>query len=61
MHTDRELTAAPVTPLVLRVLSESENYGYAILKQVGELAGANSNGPTPWSTRCFTGSEGAGM
>lgn len=45
MHTDRELTAAPVTPLVLRVLSESENYGYAILKRVRELAGAELEWP----------------
>ena len=34
-----DLTAAPAAPLVLAVLAEGENDGYAILKRVRELSG----------------------
>ena len=40
MQTDKDLTAAPATPLVLTILSEGENYGYPIIKRIRELSGA---------------------
>ena len=39
MHIDKDLVAASATPLVLSILAEGENYGYAILKLVRELSG----------------------
>lgn len=39
MHIGKDLVAASATPLVLAILSESESYGYAILKRVNELSG----------------------
>ena len=39
MHIDKDLVAASSTPLVLAILAEGENYGYAILKRVRELSG----------------------
>lgn len=45
MDIDKDLVAAMATPLVLAILSESENYGYAILKRVREL----SDGDIEWA------------
>ena len=39
MHIDKDLVAASATPLVLSILAEGENYGYAILKLVREVSG----------------------
>lgn len=39
MRITKDLVAASTTPLVLGILSDGENYGYAILKQVSELSG----------------------
>ena len=39
MHIDKDLVAASATPLVLAILAEGENYGYAILKRVRALSG----------------------
>jgi DNA-binding PadR family transcriptional regulator len=39
VHIDKDLVAASATPLVLAILAEGENYGYAILKRVRELSG----------------------
>jgi PadR family transcriptional regulator, regulatory protein PadR len=39
VHIDKDLVAASSTPLVLAILAEGENYGYAILKQVRERSG----------------------
>ncbi len=39
MDIDKDLVAASATPLVLAILSEGENYGYAIIKRVSELSG----------------------
>jgi PadR family transcriptional regulator, regulatory protein PadR len=39
MHITKDLVAASTTPLVLGILTEGESYGYAIIKQVGELSG----------------------
>jgi PadR family transcriptional regulator PadR len=39
LHIDKDLVAASATPLVLAILAEGENYGYAILKRVRELSG----------------------
>ena len=39
MHIDKDLVAASATPMVLAILTEGENYGYAILKRVRELSG----------------------
>ena len=39
MNIDKDLVAASAAPLVLAILSEAENYGYAIRKRVGELSG----------------------
>ena len=38
MRIDKDLVAASSTPLVLAILAEGENYGYAILKRVRELS-----------------------
>jgi DNA-binding PadR family transcriptional regulator len=39
MRITKDLVAASATPLVLGILAEEESYGYAILKQVGDLSG----------------------
>lgn len=39
MAISKDLVAASATPLVLSILSEGENYGYAIIKRVHELSG----------------------
>jgi PadR family transcriptional regulator, regulatory protein PadR len=39
VNIDKDLAAAPATPLVLTILSEGESYGYAIHKRVRELSG----------------------
>jgi len=39
VHIDKDLVAASSTPLVLSILAEGENYGYAILRLVRELSG----------------------
>jgi DNA-binding PadR family transcriptional regulator len=39
MEIDKDLVAASATPLVLAILSESDSYGYAIIKRVGEVSG----------------------
>ncbi len=39
MDVSKDLVAASATPLVLAILAEDENYGYAILKRVSELSG----------------------
>lgn len=38
MNIDKDLVAAMATPLVLAILAEDANYGYAILKRVRELS-----------------------
>lgn len=45
MNIDKDLVAAMATPLVLAILVEGENYGYAILKRVREL----SSGDLEWT------------
>lgn len=45
MQIDKDLVAASATPLVLAILAESENYGYAIIKRVREL----SDGEFEWT------------
>jgi DNA-binding PadR family transcriptional regulator len=45
MHVTKDLVAASATPLVLGILARGESYGYAILKQVGEL----SDGELAWT------------
>lgn len=42
---NKDLVAASATPLVLSILAEGENYGYAIIKRVREL----SNGRMQWT------------
>jgi PadR family transcriptional regulator PadR len=39
LHIAKDLVAASTTPLVLGILADGESYGYALLKQVGELSG----------------------
>lgn len=39
MSIPKDLVAASATPLVLSILSQGENYGYAIIKRVHELSG----------------------
>ncbi len=39
MELGKDLVAASATPLVLAILAEGENYGYAIIKRVSELSG----------------------
>ena len=45
MNISKDLVAASAIPLVLAILSEGENYGYAIIKRVCELSG----GELQWS------------
>ena len=45
MNIDKDLVAASATPLVLAILTESESYGYAILKRVREI----SDGELEWT------------
>lgn len=39
MRITKDLVAASATPLVLGILAEGENYGYAILRRINELSG----------------------
>jgi PadR family transcriptional regulator PadR len=39
MALPKDLVAASAGPLVLTILAEGENYGYAIIKRVHELSG----------------------
>ena len=39
MKLEKELVAASSVPLVLSILSEGDNYGYAIIQRVRELSG----------------------
>ena len=39
MTVSKDLIAASATPLVLSILSQGENYGYAIIKRVRQLSG----------------------
>jgi DNA-binding PadR family transcriptional regulator len=39
VHIDKDLVAASATPLVLAILADGENYGYALLKRVRDLSG----------------------
>ena len=39
MAVSKDLIAASAGPLVLSILSQGENYGYAIIKRVRELSG----------------------
>jgi DNA-binding PadR family transcriptional regulator len=39
LTVSKDLVAASATPLVLSILSEGENYGYAIIKRVRQLSG----------------------
>jgi DNA-binding PadR family transcriptional regulator len=42
---NKDLVAASAAPLVLGILAEGENYGYAILQRIAELSG----GQLDWS------------
>lgn len=39
MRIEKDLVAAAATPLVLGILAEGQDYGYAILKRVAQLSG----------------------
>ncbi|UCG57712.1 MAG: helix-turn-helix transcriptional regulator [Phycisphaerales bacterium] len=39
MAINRDLVAASATPLILSILAEGDNYGYAIIKRVCDLSG----------------------
>lgn len=41
MELSKDLVAASATPLVLAILTAGDSYGYAIIKQVGELSGGH--------------------
>jgi PadR family transcriptional regulator, regulatory protein PadR len=45
MEMGKDLVAASATPLVLAILAEGDNYGYAIIKRVAEL----SRGHLQWT------------
>jgi DNA-binding PadR family transcriptional regulator len=45
MAINRDLVAASATPLILSILAEGENYGYAIIKRVHDL----SSGHMQWT------------
>ena len=39
MKLDKELVAASSAPLILSILADGDNYGYAIIQRVRELSG----------------------
>jgi len=39
LDINKDLVAASSTPMVLAILAEADNYGYAILQSVRELSG----------------------
>jgi len=39
MEISKDLVAASATPLLLSILSQGDNYGYAIIQKVRELSG----------------------
>jgi DNA-binding PadR family transcriptional regulator len=39
LNVSKDLVAASATPLILSILSQGENYGYAIIKRVRDLSG----------------------
>jgi PadR family transcriptional regulator PadR len=39
MRVTKDLVAASATPMVLGILAEGENYGYAVLRRINELSG----------------------
>lgn len=41
MEINKDLMAASSTPIVLAILAEEDNYGYAILQRVRELSGGH--------------------
>ena len=41
MEINKDLTAASSTPIVLAILAEGDNYGYAILQRVRGLSGGH--------------------
>ena len=41
MEINKDLIAASSTPIVLAILAEEDNYGYAILQRVRELSGGH--------------------
>lgn len=41
MEINKDLIAASSTPIVLAILAEGDNYGYAILQRVRELSGGH--------------------
>ena len=45
MQVGKDLVAASAAPLVLGILAEGENYGYAIIQRVSQL----SSGQLEWS------------
>jgi PadR family transcriptional regulator PadR len=45
LAVSKDLVAASATPLILSILSDGENYGYAIIKRVHEISG----GQLQWS------------
>lgn len=45
MAVSKDLVAASASPLVLSILAQGENYGYAIIKRVRQL----SNGQMQWT------------
>lgn len=45
METNRDLIAAPSTPIALATLAEQESYGYAIVQRVREECGGRLDWP----------------
>ncbi|MHC4855964.1 MAG: PadR family transcriptional regulator, partial [Planctomycetota bacterium] len=43
MEISKDLIAAAATPLILTILDQGENYGYAIIKRVRELSDGAMN------------------
>lgn len=39
MKVTKDLVAASATPMVLGILAEADNYGYAILRRINQLSG----------------------
>ena len=70
MEIGKDLVAASSAPLVLAILAEGEDYGYAILQRIAAAAASTTGSPrtgaAPWrsiaasGTRSTTPSAGCG-
>lgn len=59
MQIGKDLVAASAAPLVLGILAEGDNYGYAILQRIAELSGGRPTGAKASSIPSSIASSGS--